>query len=162
MIRAGVLALVLLTPAALWAQQTGDGTIEVTPLDEGFSLTPELDLGGVNEDGSFGEVEVEVEEPQAAAAEGAVLRGLDRISGALTDLEMLAGETQRFGRLDVTLGECRYPAGNPSGDAYAYLVIRPEGETRPVFEGWMVASSPALNAMDHARYDVWVLRCSTS
>ncbi|MGB0439332.1 MAG: DUF2155 domain-containing protein [Paracoccaceae bacterium] len=32
----------------------------------------------------------------------------------------------------------------------------------PVFEGWIIASSPALNAMDHARYDVWVLRCNTA
>jgi hypothetical protein len=31
----------------------------------------------------------------------------------------------------------------------------------PVFSGWMIASSPALNAMDHPRYDVWLLRCQT-
>ncbi|MGB0800115.1 MAG: DUF2155 domain-containing protein, partial [Planktomarina sp.] len=28
--------------------------------------------------------------------------------------------------------------------------------------GWMVASSPALNALEHPRYDIWVLRCKTS
>jgi len=32
---------------------------------------------------------------------------------------------------------------------------------KPVFKGWMIASSPALNALDHPRYDVWVLRCIT-
>jgi hypothetical protein len=26
----------------------------------------------------------------------------------------------------------------------------------------MVASSPALSALDHPRYDVWVMRCSSS
>ncbi|MGB1970407.1 MAG: DUF2155 domain-containing protein, partial [Paracoccaceae bacterium] len=30
------------------------------------------------------------------------------------------------------------------------------------FMGWMVASSPALNPLDHRRYDVWVLRCAMS
>ncbi|MDA9980314.1 DUF2155 domain-containing protein, partial [Yoonia sp.] len=30
------------------------------------------------------------------------------------------------------------------------------------FAGWMLASAPALNAMDHPRYDVWALRCITS
>jgi len=25
----------------------------------------------------------------------------------------------------------------------------------------MIASSPALNALDHPRYDVWVMRCTT-
>ena len=32
-------------------------------------------------------------------------------------------------------------------------------ERRPVFSGWMFASSPALSALEHAVYDVWVLDC---
>ncbi len=61
------------------------------------------------------------------------------------------------------LGECRHPEDNATGEGYAYLTIYdgPDAEG-PVFQGWMVASSPALNALDHARYDVWVLRCKTS
>ena len=27
------------------------------------------------------------------------------------------------------------------------------------FRGWMIASSPALMALDHARYDIWLIRC---
>lgn len=95
-------------------------------------------------------------------APGAVLRGLDKISGEVNDMTLAAGETVEFGRLDVELGECRYPADNPAGDAFAYLVIRQEGIEGPIFEGWMIASSPALSALDHPRYDVWLLRCSTS
>jgi len=160
MIRAVLLALLLAAPAM--AQQSSD----IDPNDSdgdngGFSMTPELNLEDAGEDGSFDAIE-EVQQPQAAAAAGAVLRGLDKTSGTLTDLEMVNGQTAEYGRLQVTLGECRYPAGNPAGDAYAYLVIRAEGVERPVFEGWMIASSPALNALDHSRYDVWVLRCTTS
>lgn len=146
-----LLAVLLLLAGPVWAQNSDDG---------GFTLEPELDLEGV--DDGLGEVE-EVEQPQAAAAAGAVLRGLDKVSGELTDIEMGSGQTRRYGRLVVTLGECRYPAGNRAGDAYAYLVIRADGsDDRPVFEGWMIASSPALNALDHPRYDVWVIRCMTS
>ena len=95
-------------------------------------------------------------------APGAVLRGLDKISGEVNDMALAAGETAGFGRLEVELGECRFPADNPSGDAFAYLVIRQDGVEGPVFDGWMIASSPALSALDHPRYDVWLLRCSTS
>ena len=28
-----------------------------------------------------------------------------------------------------------------------------------LFSGWMLASSPALNALEHPVYDVWVLDC---
>lgn len=92
----------------------------------------------------------------------ALLRAMDKVSGDVTDFELSPAETQEIGRIQVTLGECRYPLANPTGEAYAYLVIRNTGDETPVFEGWMIASSPALSALDHPRYDVWVLRCITS
>ncbi|SMD04265.1 DUF2155 domain-containing protein [Primorskyibacter flagellatus] len=95
-------------------------------------------------------------------APGAVLRGLDKVSGAVSDLDMRNGERGGLGRLTITLRECRYPAGDPAGNAYAFLDIVEEGRQDPVFSGWMIASAPALNPLDHARYDVWVLRCKTS
>ncbi len=102
-------------------------------------------------------IQIEVSE-----ASGAVLRGLDKIAGEATDLTLKVGETIGYGRLQITLGDCRYPFGNLSGDAFAWLVIRDQKNPENVlFEGWMVASSPALNALDHPRYDVWVIRCTT-
>jgi hypothetical protein len=97
-----------------------------------------------------------------AAAGGAFLRGLDKVSGEVTDLDLSVGETVRIGRLAVTLGDCRYPVDDPAGDAFAYLTIEAEGMADAAFEGWMIASSPALSALDHPRYDVWVIRCRSS
>lgn len=98
---------------------------------------------------------------ETAEANGGVLRGLDKVSGATVDIEMLVGASKDFGRLQVTMSDCRYPADDPSSNSYAHLTIR-EGAAAVVFDGWMVASSPALNALDHARYDIWLLRCNTS
>lgn len=64
--------------------------------------------------------------------------------------------------LDVTLSDCRYPTDNPTGDAFAFVTVREKADPAIWFEGWMIASSPALSALDHSRYDVWVLRCITS
>ncbi len=153
MIRALAVALVLAVPAAA-QETTDDGTDD----DIGFTMTPELDL----EVGQEPEVIEETQRGKAVTAEGVLLRGLDRVSGMTSDLEMTTGDTAAFGRLQITLGECRFPEDNPAGDAFAYLVIRHAADAAPVFEGWMIASSPALNALDHPRYDVWVLRCSTS
>ncbi|MGR3466063.1 DUF2155 domain-containing protein [Limimaricola sp.] len=99
---------------------------------------------------------------EAAVAPGGVLRVLDKITGISTDLDLASGETGRVGHLLIMLDECRYPADNPSGDAYERLVVRYQAIEDPVFQGWMIASAPALNAMDHPRYDVWALRCKTS
>ncbi len=97
----------------------------------------------------------------AVSGTGAVLRGLDKVSGTTVDVELVAGETEVVFGLDVALADCRYPADNPTGDAFAYLTIWNRGAAGELFDGWMIASSPALNALDHARYDVWVLRCIT-
>lgn len=97
-----------------------------------------------------------------ATAPKAVLRGLDRLSGELNEFDLAVGEAKDYRDLRITLSECRYPADNPSGDAWAYLVIQDRRAESPSFEGWMVASSPALNALDHMRYDVWLMRCKSS
>ncbi|XAT57675.1 DUF2155 domain-containing protein [Rhodobacteraceae bacterium IMCC1335] len=95
-------------------------------------------------------------------ADGAVLRGLDKVSGDIQDFPLRAGSSFDLGALNVALSECRYPVDNPMGDAFAYITISEDPLQPPVFMGWMVASSPALNPLDHRRYDVWVLRCAMS
>jgi len=93
---------------------------------------------------------------------GAILRGLDRITGAVNNFSMAVGETLEFERLEVTLEACRYPVGDINSDAFALLKIRDIRNEEPSFHGWMFASSPALSALDHPRYDVWVLTCEAA
>ena len=67
-----------------------------------------------------------------------------------------------IGRLTVRLGECRYPAADPNSDAFAQMVITDRNSLATLFDGWMVASAPALSSLDDARYDVWVMACKTA
>jgi hypothetical protein len=93
-------------------------------------------------------------------ATGGILRWLDKLTGETADIELVLRQEAVSGRLTIRLDACRYPTDNPTSDADAHLTILDSGVATPVFEGWMVASSPALSALDHPRYDVWVLRCS--
>jgi hypothetical protein len=100
----------------------------------------------------------------AAAAEfdeapGAQLRVLDKLTAKVEDITIARGQSQAFGRMTVQLDACRYPAGNQVAEALAHLTVLNQGEASPRFAGWMVASSPALSALDDPRYDVWVIRC---
>lgn len=105
--------------------------------------------------------------PEAAApavteASAVFLRGLDKVSGQTTDIEIPVGGSGRYGPLEVAVSSCRYPVDDPASNAYAHLTIRDPAQAAPLFDGWMIASSPALNALDHPRYDLWVLRCKSS
>lgn len=92
-------------------------------------------------------------------APGGTLRWLDKVSGETADLDMKLGQSETRGRLTVQLDACRYPTDDPASDAFAHVTARDALVAEPVFSGWMIASSPALSALDHPRYDVWVLRC---
>ena len=162
MIRLLLAATLLASP--LWAQQ--GGTIEVLPLeeedfqvpgapegDDGIEVPPDIRLL-TDEDFQTFEQETRVQ-----ASAGGTLRVLDKMTGDVETMEMQIGEARNFGFLTIGLDECRYPIESPSSDAFAHLTILPVTGGKVLFEGWMVASSPALMALDHPRYDVWVLRC---
>jgi len=104
----------------------------------------------------------------AAAIAGtvAVLQGLDKITARVSTFEAPIDKPVRFGTLEITVRYCdRAPPEDPPESA-AFLNIREikVGSTTPVelFQGWMFASSPALSALEHPVYDVWVLECRTS
>ncbi len=125
--------------------------VVVPPQAEVFSLTDDL-----------GVVTTEVASP-VLKGQGALLRGLDRLNGEVVDIELQNGFSVAFGDLRVDLAECRHPEDNATGEGYAYLTIYDGIEAvDPLFQGWMVASSPALNALDHPRFDLWVMRCETT
>ena len=96
------------------------------------------------------------------AEHGAVahLRALDTIVGAVTDLSVAVGETVQFGRLSISVSSCRYLPENPSTHSYAFVTVSEYPDPPPVFNAWMIAAAPALSAMEHPRYDIWLIRCS--
>jgi hypothetical protein len=97
-----------------------------------------------------------------ADAGAAKLRVLDKLTGEVSDLTLSKGQSQTFGRLTVQMDDCRYYPDAPAADAFVHLTILDASSPNPVFNGWMTASSPALSALDHPRYDVWPLRCDVA
>ena len=91
----------------------------------------------------------------------AFLRGLDKMAGKSSDLEININDDVIFGSLKIKLNECRYPSNNPTGDGFAHLKIDNLLTDNREFQGWMVASSPALMSLDNPRYDIWLIKCKT-
>lgn len=179
------LALALLAPVAP-AQQfdsTGDGPLAGFALNPDGAVDPDApSLGSDNGLATTGpEIRLQITEgqsdvtlrsfpgtgspvtsvfqPETEQAGRVTVRALDKMLGRPTDIDLGMGETVLFGRLAIRAVECRYPVEDPSSDAFAHLeILTDAGDT--IFDGWMVASSPALVALEHPRYDVWVLRCS--
>ena len=94
----------------------------------------------------------------------AVLQGLDKVTARVSTIEAPVGHPVRFGTLEIVARTCDKRPPEETPESAAFLDIR---EMRPgepavsLFRGWMFASSPALSAMEHPVYDVWVLDCKT-
>lgn len=94
-----------------------------------------------------------------------VLRALDKITARVTTIEVPVGQTVEFGSLQITARYCdkRPPEQTPESAAFVEVVeAKPDEEPQLAFSGWMFASSPALSAMDHPVYDLWVIDCTNA
>lgn len=99
--------------------------------------------------------------PAARAAE-AVLQGLDKVTARVSTFSAPIDQSVRFGPLEVRALACTKRPPEEPPEAAAYLQINEVHPNQPperLFAGWMFASSPALNALEHPVYDVWVLGC---
>ena len=92
----------------------------------------------------------------------AIMQGLDKVTARVSTFQAPLGATVRFGTLAITVRACdRTPPEEPP-ESSAFLEIddiHPDEKPVRIFTGWMFSSSPALSALEHPVYDVWVLEC---
>ena len=96
------------------------------------------------------------------------LQSIDKVTGRTLTFEARVGSTVKYGPLYIKAQACRKAPPIEQPESAAFLQIWEvatknadvkDGASKWVFSGWMFSSSPALSAMDHPIYDVWVLDC---
>jgi hypothetical protein len=95
----------------------------------------------------------------------AAFSGLDKITGRITKFDVYIDETVQFGALQVTPRVCytRPPTETQRTSVFVEVdQVSLKGQITRIFTGWMFADSPALNAIDHAVYDIWLEDCRQS
>lgn len=91
--------------------------------------------------------------------------GLDKITGRITRFDVYIDETVQFGALQITPRACytRPPTETQRTSVFVEVdQVSLRRTVQRVFTGWMFADSPALNAIDHAVYDIWLIDCKAS
>lgn len=93
---------------------------------------------------------------------GVTLQGLDKQTGRVFIIDAPIGKPIEFGTLKIVVKHCEKAPLDDRQESMAFVVIseeKPVGTLQNLFSGWMFATSPALSAMDHPTYDVWVKEC---
>ena len=92
----------------------------------------------------------------------AIFAGLDKITGRIISFEAAVDETVQFGSLQLTARICysRPEYENPQTTTFVEVdEVGSDNQYKKIFAGWMFASSPGLNAIEHPVYDIWLAEC---
>jgi hypothetical protein len=92
----------------------------------------------------------------------AAFSGLDKITGRITNFDVYIDETVQFGALQITPRVCYTRPATETQRTSVFLEVDQvslKGGSQRIFTGWMFADSPALNAIDHPVYDIWLVDC---
>jgi hypothetical protein len=92
----------------------------------------------------------------------ATFSGLDKITARITNFDVYINETVQFGSLQITPRVCYTRPDNETQRTSVFVEVDQvslKGTTERIFTGWMFADSPALNAVDNAVYDFWLVDC---
>ena len=98
----------------------------------------------------------------ANAGKVAVLQGLNKVTARVSTIEAPVNDTVHFGKLRILARTCHKAPPEETPESSALLIIeemKPEQGEQKLFAGWMFASSPALSALEHPVYDIWVVDC---
>ncbi len=92
----------------------------------------------------------------------AKMQAMDKITGRVSVIEVPVNSEVRFGSFSIVVRACKATPPEETPENYAFVDVADadkDGKLHNIFKGWMTSSSPALNAVEHPIYDVWLLQC---
>lgn len=102
----------------------------------------------------------------------AIIQALDKVTAETLRFEVPIGDSVRYKSLVFSVRACESAAPDETApESAAYVTVdsspkpqpgRPTPPTRQVFKGWMFASSPGLNPLQHPVYDAWLIACKAA
>lgn len=93
---------------------------------------------------------------------GVTLQGLDKQTARVFIIDAHIGQPIEFGTLKIIVQHCETSPLENRQESMAFIRImeqKPNSSVQSLFSGWMFSSSPALSALDHPTYDIWIKEC---
>ena len=88
---------------------------------------------------------------------------LHKVTAKVQKIDLLSGQEYAIGDMSLTMHDCvsTPPEEPPETKAFLEISEFKSGRDKALFTGWMFASSPGINAMEHPVFDIWPLACKT-
>jgi hypothetical protein len=110
---------------------------------------------------------INLKEKKILESEGKLTRvnivALDKITAKTSRIDLLLGETKKFGLLEIKAIKCGNVESLSQQSQAAYIQVKDLSDNVKdqvfVFNGWTFSSSTTLNPLDHPVYDLWLIGC---
>lgn len=92
----------------------------------------------------------------------AQMQAMDKITGRVSVVDIPVNGEVNFGSFSIVVRACKATPPEETPENYAFVDVADttqDGQQVNIFKGWMLSSTPALNAIEHPIYDVWLLKC---
>lgn len=88
---------------------------------------------------------------------------LHKVTAKVQNIELMSGQEYAIGDLSLTMHDCvsTPPEEPPETKTFLQISEFEAGRDKRLFSGWMFASSPGINALEHPVYDLWPISCKT-
>ena len=90
--------------------------------------------------------------------EVAVLRVMNKDAGKVQEVKIPVGDEVQFEKLFINVRTCKQTDPFDAEDFWGFIEIAETGKGR-IYSNWMSRNEPGQNPLQHADYDVWMVRC---
>lgn len=92
----------------------------------------------------------------------ALMQAMDKVTGRVNKITVPVNSKVTFGDFSLVLRMCKKRPAEETPENFAFVDVTDKsfGEDEyNIFRGWMLSSTPGMNAIEHPIYDVWLLEC---
>jgi len=92
----------------------------------------------------------------------ALMQAMDKVTGRVNKIIVPVKGEVTFGDFSLVLRSCKKRPAEETPENFAFIDVTDKSfgsEEYNIFRGWIISSTPGINAIEHPIYDVWLLEC---
>lgn len=92
----------------------------------------------------------------------ALMQAMDKVTGRVNKITVPVNSKLLFGDFSLVLRACKKRPAEEIPENFAFVDVTDKSfgsDEYNIFRGWLLSSTPGINAIEHPIYDVWLLEC---
>lgn len=92
----------------------------------------------------------------------ALMQAMDKVTGRVNKITVPVKGKISFGDFSLVLRSCKKRPAEETPENFAFIDVTDKSfgsDEYNIFRGWIISSTPGINAIEHPIYDIWLLEC---